>query len=496
MVKSHFILRVSSEVFTKSDGSKRFFMHVLSKNIKDALKRAGTDFSLKKGRLEIALLVDKEVGLNILPRIFGISKIYLVKSIFSWKSKEDVIKLAETCFRKDVEGKTFAVRVKRKGKKQYIPFSSIELEKDIGAVLSPYSRGVDLNEPEITVYIEITEDKVLFFDSTIQAPGGLPVGSEGKALSLVSGGFDSLVASWMLLNRGVKLDFLFFRIAGEPQMNQLVSVLELFRYQWIFGYTPKLFVVPAEDAINTIKKYTPSILWQILLKRLIYKVSSLLCMKENYPYFSTGESIGQVSTQTLANLRVLDNSTDVPVLRPLIGFNKEEIIAKSREIGMYVACSKVKEYCYLLSGKARTSAKEEELLKWEKKIGIAKIVDSLLERIFLQKIAITFNEDSLYLSCSDLTPAMNLVDLRDDKSKELLKIENVIHVDFDKAIARPSIFSRDKVWVFFCEIGIKSSYLASILRMLGVEAYCLKDWKNLILKNDSLLKYTLLPFSE
>jgi len=171
------------------------------------------------------------------------------------------------------------------------------------------------------VHVEVRDDRAFFYTEAVAGPGGLPLGAEGRALALVSGGFDSAVAAWRMMKRGLALDYAFFNLGGSQHQRDVLRVAKL------------------------------------LLKRLMLKASEQIAQELGVRALVTGEALGQVSSQTLQNLVVITEATELLVLRPLLGLDKEEIVAQARAIGTYEISASVQEYCALVPRKPATRAK-------------------------------------------------------------------------------------------------------------------------------------------
>src|SRR5262249_26563879 len=153
------------------------------------------------------------------------------------------------------------------------------------------------------------------------AQRGLPIGSEGRAVALVSGGFDSAVAAWLMLRRGVALDYVFCRLGGPTHQYGALRVLQGLGERWSYRDTARVHVVPFEPVVDQIRAATRPALWQLVLKRLMYRTACAVARERHGQAIITGEALGQVSSQTLRNLRALDGRLPLPILRPLVGID-------------------------------------------------------------------------------------------------------------------------------------------------------------------------------
>ncbi|MFH1098827.1 MAG: tRNA uracil 4-sulfurtransferase ThiI [Candidatus Uhrbacteria bacterium] len=228
---------------------------------------------------------------------------------------------------------SFAVRVKR-GNKSY-PETSIELERRIGAAIqAAVNLRVDLERPDFTVHIEIVEDEVFVLFEKQNGPGGLPVGVSGRAVALLSGGFDSPVAAWRIMKRGCSLDFVHFHSYPYTSDASIHNVEEIARRLAVWqGGVVMLHLVPFVEFQKAIVVGAPSQMRVILYRRMMMRVAEAIACQCGVEALITGESLGQVASQTLSNIATIGAVVKLPVLRPLIGDDKQEIITRAEAIG-------------------------------------------------------------------------------------------------------------------------------------------------------------------
>ncbi|NOX44752.1 MAG: tRNA 4-thiouridine(8) synthase ThiI, partial [Caldiserica bacterium] len=199
------LVRLSGEITTKSKRTRRRFAERLVANLRDALEREGLGGEVQAGWDRIHVRTEAAGATEVLRRVFGVRSLSAAAER-PYRDAVEIVRHGEELFRDLVRGKVFAVRARRVGNAKV---GVQALERELGAALYPYAAGVDLEEPEITVYVEVHDGKAYFFTERVEGYGGLPVGVEGRALCLISGGFDSSVAAWYMLKRGVELDYLF-----------------------------------------------------------------------------------------------------------------------------------------------------------------------------------------------------------------------------------------------------------------------------------------------
>ncbi|RDD52146.1 hypothetical protein BA065_03240 [Nanoarchaeota archaeon NZ13-N] len=337
------------EIWLKSERVKRKLMEMLKEDIG---RRINVE-NLMVGRGRIFILDYDEGWIERLRKVFGIKTIYpSVKT----ESNIESIKESSEKFFEGFKG-TFKVVSKRIWKGFEV--SSYDLNRIVGEHISKkFGLKVDVKNPDKTLYIEVHDFSTFLYDRVIYGPGGLPLGSEGRGIVLFSGGIDSPVAAYMMGKRGMKLDFLFINIAGRSYLKFIIRSFNVMK-----EYFPdsRLFVYDLDiDILFKVREGYR----QVLYKLIMYKIAEEFSKKFKYDGIVTGESLGQVSSQTIYSLNLLNSFVSIPVYRPLIGFNKDEIIETSKRLGFYDF--KAPEICEIErhpTTKPDRKIVEEELLK-------------------------------------------------------------------------------------------------------------------------------------
>ncbi len=327
MTESVWLVRYA-EVFLKSDPVRRNWERVLAHAI--TRRMPGVAVRIERGRLWATGPVDPAV----LGRIFGIAS--FSEAVFCPLDELDAAALAYAEAHGIGDAASFAVRVKRSGKHD---FRSPEKAADLGGViLEVYpDLRVDLGCPDFELFVEIRGDRCYLYHEVVAGPGGLPEGVEGTLVALFSGGIDSPVAAYMMMRRGCRIVPLYVGLEpylDEDALAKARAVLDVLR-----GYDPDLeLVVRADDYLSrakTLMRRSEERLTCVVCKRRMYRLAATLADEIGALGIVTGESLGQVASQTLDNLAVLDGAVDVPVYRPLIGLDKDEIIGVARRIGTF-----------------------------------------------------------------------------------------------------------------------------------------------------------------
>lgn len=468
-----FLLRVSGDVSTKAVGTKQRFVRRLARNVADGLRSAGLEHHLTVNRHRIVVEVESLAAADVFRRVFGIQS-YSAVHRRSWEKLDDLVSEGRALFGEVVRDRRFAVRAKRGGDTSRIPFRSLDVEQELGRALLPFASKVDLDHPEVTAQVEVQPGRAFFFDRKLKAPGGLPLGVEGNAVALVSGGFDSAVASWLLLKRGVGLHYLFCNLGGEAHRRGVLQVLKVLADQWSYGTRPRLFEVDFTPVVAALREKTAPRYRQILLKRLMIRAGVDLARYLKAPGLVTGEAVGQVSSQTLQNLAVIGAGTDFPIHRPLVGFNKEEIIALAREIGTYGFSSGVEEYCAITTAHPATHATLNAVLAEEKHLDLAGLEAGFRERrvVSLRGLELPSDHD---LETETVEEGAVVLDLRSPAAYRGWHYPGALNLEFMEALKVYRALDRGVSYVLYCEVGQKSAHLAELMNREGFRAKHLKQ---------------------
>ncbi|HEY0513667.1 MAG TPA: THUMP domain-containing protein [Thermoanaerobaculia bacterium] len=477
MSDSLLILRLSGDFYTKARRTRMRFLRRLTANLEAALKLHGIPFRLEPTWSRLYLETPTPgVAAEVVARVFGVQSVSEVERR-SWTALEDLVATGVEIFGEAVRGKSFAVRASRRGKRDQIGFDSAMVERALGRALLDAGAGrVNLSAPEVTAHVELEPGSAHLFFDKVRGHGGLPIGVEGRAIALVSGGFDSAVASWLLSKRGVQLDYVFCNLGGAAHRLGVLKVMKVFAERWSYGYSPRLHEVDLSPLVVELREEVKPQNWQIVLKRLILRAGAAVAHRGGRLALVTGDAIGQVSSQTLQNLAVISQASPaVPVLRPLLGFNKEEILDLARRIGVYELSAAVAEYCDLMPSKPNTRAALDDVLRDEARLDLDlldRLVDSRhrydLRRIDPEALSSPVPE------VAEVPPGATVIDLRSAAAYRGWHYPGALHLDFPHALAAYRSFARDRAYVLVCEVGLKSAHLAEAMREAGFEAFQLR----------------------
>ena len=470
------LLRFSGEFTTKARATRLQFRRRLFENLRDALTDAGLEPKLEIHHTRIYVPLP-ESHAEIDPSDHPLTRVYGLQSIsfgerYAVEEVRDVVEIGERMFRERIRGKRFAVRARRVGDRVPAKLRRRPIEVDLGQRLLEDSAGVDLVNPEVTAHIELSETGACFFSDVIQGPAGLPLGVEGRAVALVSGGFDSAVAAWQLQRRGVEMEFVFCNLGGRTHLSGTLRVIQHLARRWCYGTSPGLHVIDFEPVADAIREHTTMRYWQLLLKRMMLRAGERIARLKTAAAIVTGDAVGQVSSQTLANLAVVSRATETPILRPLVAFHKEEIVDLAIHIGTFELSKVVAEYCAMVPTRPATRASMEVVDAEE-----AKLPADLLDRVFATRSV--FDLRSFDASALDAeTPSVSalprdavLLDLRPLAQYRSEHHPQALHLEFAQAIETLPSLDRDRVYVVSCEFGLMSAHLAEQMRRAGLDAY-------------------------
>ncbi|MDD1708728.1 MAG: tRNA 4-thiouridine(8) synthase ThiI [Methanoregulaceae archaeon] len=369
------------ELFLKSEPVKRHFIMSLTRNIGKALQAEELShrFELHRGRILIHGGNPERIA-QVAGRIFGI-----VEAAVCHQTGNTLAEIAgvavEIAKTKLGDGVSFAVRARREG----VPgLTSQEIGAQVGSALHDAYPGstVNLSNPEYEIFVEVRDFGALLYDTAIPAPGGLPWGTQGKVLSLLSSGIDSPVAAWLMMKRGCETASLHID-GGKYAGNDVRATAEKHHAilsTWCAGFPMDLLVVDAEAFYDTITKKGPARYRCILCKRFMLRLGSAVTKDRNFEALVTGDNLGQVASQTLTNMATISEAATVPVLRPLIGFDKEEVVRLSRKIGTFDQ-KQGDLGCRAVPKTPATAALPDEIHEAEAAVGMEQLIEEAVERV-------------------------------------------------------------------------------------------------------------------
>jgi len=373
------IVRFGGEIGIKSEWTRKSYESLILKNIKKALIFHDIDFKeflRYPGRIYIKTEMPIKASEKLV-KVFGISSVS--PAIETTSNLEDIeqksLELAKEKLDKNAK---FAVRCRRVGAHTY---TSMDVCRKVGQILldelAERKLKVDLENPDVEIQIEVREDKAYIYSEVLSGPGGFPLGAQPKLVCLLSGGIDSPVACWLVMKRGAPITPIYFDnypFTDETTLKRAVNVAEKLA-EWAIGHSMKLYIVPHGPNLIEIKEKCPERLTCILCKRMMYRIAQEIAHKEKAEGIVTGESIGEQASQTLWNLKVLNEAArQYPVYRPLVGFDKVETEKIAKKIGTYEISIQKAKGCEAVPKKPATKASLKMVLEAEKALDIETMV--------------------------------------------------------------------------------------------------------------------------
>lgn len=468
-----FIVKLFPEIMIKGGPVKKRMINMLYENLRTLLFRIDDSIVVIRFWDKIEVQVD-DVNIDAVRKVLqqtpGIEQ-YL--EVIQYDTGENLDLIAEKIAEHKlslIEGKTFVVRAKRSGTHET---TSFEIERFVGAYLYEHGNpaGVDLHNPEVKVEFELIQNTLNIITKRHPGLAGFPIGMQGDVLSLMSGGFDSTVASYLTMKRGLKTHFVFFNLGGAAHE---VGVKQVALYLWSqFGASHRVqFVsVPFEDVVAEIFRSTHESYMGVTLKRLMIMASEKIADVMGIDAIVTGESVAQVSSQTLRNLAIIDEVSNKLILRPLATMNKPEIMQIADDIGTREFAENMPEYCGVISKNPVTNGSFSRMEKEAKRFDY-----SVLELAIEQ--AITIPVDKIIEDVNSAAPVEVLNTVNDEVVIDIRRESEVSHSPLGlKSINIPfHMLNREfkkldntQQYLLYCEKGVMSQLHAQYLRDAGFE---------------------------
>lgn len=473
-----FIIKLHPEIIMKSRAVRKRFTFLLEGNVRRVFQLNNLDVEVISSWDKLILLVnpnslDKQSDvIDLLQRIPGIDQILLVQES-KFTDLDDICQQVEQVWRPLLVGKSFVVRVKRHGEHS---FSSMEAARYVGGYLNQNcdSNGVNLHTPDLSIEFEVKGDALIQSQRRIKCLGGMPLPTQEEVLSLVSGGFDSGVATYQMIRRGTRTHFCFFNLGGREHE---IGVKQVSYYLWkrySESHKVKFVSVDFAPVVADILENVDNSQMGVVLKRMMMRAASKVADKLNINALVTGESLGQVSSQTLTNLSVIDKATDKLILRPLICLDKNEIIAQAKHIGTEDFAKIMPEYCGVISRKPTVKAQLDKIEAEESKLDFS-IIDHVVDESKMRDIRSIVQEaeqETIVATEVAVLPADCVVlDIRAAEEQEVapLMLPNVAieHIPFFKLASKFPSLAQDKQYFLYCDRGVMSQLQALLLHEQG-----------------------------
>ena len=477
----HFIVKIFPEITIKSPPVRKRFVKRLRQNLSVLLSSVDSSIKVKSDwdRIEVYSKQSTEVMaaetarvLSCTPGIANFSKV----QPHEMGDLEHILQKTLPVWAGQLAGKTFVVRVRRHGKHE---FSSMDIERYVGSGLSKQTEnaGVKLKDPDVTVRLAIKNDDLYVVEQQTPGLGGFPIGTQEPVLSLVSGGFDSTVSSYLMIKRGLRTHYCFFNLGGEAHESAVKEVVYFLWNKFGSSHRVKFVTVNFEHVVSEIVQNVKSSHMGVVLKRMMLRAATQVADEMNIQALVTGEAIAQVSSQTLTNLAVIDSAIDKLVLRPLIVMNKGDIIDHSRNIGTEDFSANIPEYCGVISVKPTTCALEEKFAHEEANFDMA-VLDAAVAEKKVQLIdrvvddLLHKGDGQVVKQIAEPGPNSVVIDIRHPDEEELrplvckgyLAEVEVLKIPFFSLNTRLTKLDKNTEYLLYCQKGVMSTLHAAHLK--------------------------------
>jgi thiamine biosynthesis protein ThiI len=473
-----FIVKLQAEIAIKSRPVRKRFTKILESNVKNVLRRVDEQVTTRGhwDHLEVNCKNDdadnRLVLIETLKCIPGVAQFIEVQQM-PFTDLHDIFEKTLAVHAKTIENKTFCVRVKRNGDHD---FNSLKVEQYVGGGLNQNveSARVKLKNPDVTIRLEIKHDQLYIVTELHKGLGGFPIATQEDVLSLMSGGFDSGVASYQMIRKGSRTHFCFFNLGGSAHE---VGVKQVSYYLWNkYGasHRIKFFAVDFEPVVAEILENVENGQMGVILKRMMMRAAANIAEKFGIQSLVTGEALGQVSSQTLTNLNVIDRVTETLILRPLVAYDKQDIIDIARNIGTEDFAKTIPEYCGVISNKPTVKAVLSQIEAEEENFDFS-ILDKVVEETRIFDIRDIGEETDAEVNSVDLVEQISenaiVIDIRSPEEEEdkplVLTGANesveVKHLPFYKLATQFGDLPQDKDYLLYCERGVMSKLQALYL---------------------------------
>lgn len=471
-----FIIKLFPEIMIKSDSVRKRFIKILTGNIRNVLNKYDDQVAVVKHWDYIEVRTKNaeknDLLIELLQHIPGIHHFLQVEEK-PFNTLQDIFEIVYADIGSQLENKTFCVRVKRKGKHE---FTSLDAERYIGGGLNQHiqSAKVKLTDPEVTVRIEIEYDHVMLVKQRFEGIGGYPIGTQEDVLSLISGGFDSGVSSYMLLRRGCRVHYCFFNLGGAAHEIGVKQMAYHIWHRYGSSHKVRFVAVNFEKIVAEILEKIDNGQMGVVLKRMMVRAASKVAERFQIQAIVTGEALGQVSSQTLTNLRLIDEAADCLVLRPLISHDKEQIIAMAKEIGTDDIAKSMPEFCGVISKNPTVKAIKAKIEEEESHFDFSLLEDAVWNAQYLDIRQIaeqTEREVPEVEMVSVLQQNDVIIDIRspEETDEKPLELQNqtILQIPFYKLSSQFAELDQSRNYLLFCERGVMSRLQALYLKDQG-----------------------------
>ena len=475
-----FIVKLHPEISIKSKSVRKRQTMLLEQNIKTILLRLDPAVEVQNLYDHLTVRLDKDDDklrqqmAEHLQCIPGIVQFAEMQSA-TYDSLHHIFEQVLALYRDELAGKSFVVRVRRNGDHE---FSSLDAERYIGGGLNQHipTARVQLKNPDVSVQLEIRRDKLLMKKRIYQGMGGFPLPSQGDVLSLISGGFDSAVASYLMIRKGLRTHFLFFNLGGAAHETGVRQMAFYIWQKYSLSHKVKFVSVDFAPVVDEILSRIPSGLMGVVLKRMMMRAAATVAESLNVKAVVTGESVGQVASQTIVNLNVIDRVTETLILRPLIYQDKQEIIDIARAIGVEDMAKTMPEYCGVISRSPTINAVLADVVAAEQHFdfGILEKVSVEAKVLDIRTVEYQADQQLTTVATESVLPADAIVlDVRapDETDLHPLQLDShaVQELPFFRIASQFAGLDQTKQYYLYCDRGVMSRLQALLLKEQGYQ---------------------------
>ena len=463
-----FIIKYFTEIMIKGTTAKRQMISQVYNNLVNILSKISKDIKVRKFFDKVEVVCPIEVVAEVRMRLLdtpGIQQILEAVQFDNMNTLDDIKVVVNETMAHEIQGKTFVVRCKRMGTQE---FKSTQVEQTVGGYMLAMNdtKGVALKGAEYTINLELEFAQLNIITHKHMGMGGFPIGSQGSILSLMSGGFDSTVASYLTMKRGIKTHFIFFNLGGIAHE---IGVKQVAYYLWNkFGSSHRVqFIsIPFDDVVTEIFKSVSEPYMGVMFKRLMLMASEKVADTMSIDALVTGESVAQVSSQTLRNLALIDQATNKLVLRPLSMMSKPDIIDIANKIGTTRFAESMPEYCGVISKNPVTHGNYERTASEARRFDYTILDEAVKNSAFINvdEMDQNISEIGQMEVISDLSSGdYTVIDIRQSDDCIETSVET-LKIPFYKLKSEFKKLPQDKEYLFYCDKGILSQLHAQFLR--------------------------------
>lgn len=472
----YYLLKLFPEITIKSRSVRRHMTRCLTANVRNTLRPLDERIRVQErwDSLQVASPDDLPDATRAelqqrLTRIPGIHEVQVVEEV-GFHDLDEIADRLTPLWQAEIAGRRFRVSARRRGQHD---FSSADMERHLGARLLAAAPGasVDLRHPEVDVPVQVVDDRLRLIRRRWPGLGGYPLGLQGQAMALISGGYDSPVAAWRMIRRGIKTHFLFFNLGGPEHERGVREVTHHLWRRYSLSHRVNFISVPFEPVVAEILRNVPDGVMGVVLKRMMVRAASRIARRARVPALVTGDAIAQVSSQTLTNLALIDDASELPVLRPLLTEDKQEIIRQARAIDTARFAETMPEYCGVISRRPNTRARRDQIAEAEAAFDFG-VLDTAIEAATLTRSdelaappAATDAGPAEPLTLSarealDADEAISVIDIRapHERDEAPLALPELpqLEIPFYELQSRAEALPDDRRYLLYCDQGVMS----------------------------------------